>query len=73
MASFVGSSILAYEACQYRRRVEKDGMMRVAEVIERKKQLQEQRLAERRERHVRAQEEAAAAAAAEKAKKSSWW
>lgn len=70
MGSFVISSIVSYELCQYRRRLEKQGMLRAAEIVERKKALKEQKMAERRAKAAQAVAEAEAAAAA---KKSSWW
>ncbi|KAF8250186.1 hypothetical protein K440DRAFT_597656 [Wilcoxina mikolae CBS 423.85] len=48
VGGFVLTSIACYERCQYRRRKEKEGMRRAAEIIEAKRQQREQMIAEKR-------------------------
>ncbi|KAA8906521.1 hypothetical protein FN846DRAFT_715248 [Sphaerosporella brunnea] len=69
VGGFITSSVVSYEYCMYRRRLEKDGMMKAAMIIEAKKAERERIAAERK-----AAKEAAAAAAKEaEAAKGSFW
>lgn len=61
-------SIVAYEYCQYQRRVERGNMKRVVEVVT-KKQAEEKRLADEKKRLQQQEQEAAAQKAAQK----SWY
>lgn len=66
----VGTSIGAYEFCQYRRRKEIEGMQRVVEIIERKKAEKARRLKEEADAKKKAEEERIAE---EKRRQSKWW
>ncbi|KAI9784427.1 MAG: hypothetical protein M1816_000851 [Peltula sp. TS41687] len=70
VGAMVGTSIGAYEFCQYRRRLEIQGMQRVAEVIERKKVEKARRLKEEAEARRKAEEERMAE---ERRRQSRWW
>lgn len=68
------TSIVCYELCRYRRKKERDGMLKAAEIIEAKRIEREALMAEKREqaRQAREAREAAAAAAEAASKKPSW-
>jgi cytochrome c oxidase assembly protein subunit 20 len=65
----VGTSLLSYEYCMYRRKLEKEGMMRAARVIE-SKRVEKEAAAELRRQEKKATEEKAAQ---EAAAKRSWY
>ncbi|ROW07252.1 hypothetical protein VMCG_03804 [Cytospora schulzeri] len=65
VGSGVGLSILAYEYCQYKRRVERTNMKRVVEVVS-KKQAEVKKQEEEKQMQLKAAQEEAARKAAEK-------
>jgi cytochrome c oxidase assembly protein subunit 20 len=65
----LGTSVLKYEYCQYRRRQEKQLIAQASAIMERKRAEVEKKMAERKERAMKAAAEKEAQAAAAK---SSW-
>ena len=72
VGTFCISSFIVYEICQYKRKVEKEGMKRAVEIIDRKKVEREERMKEVREK--RRQEKMEADARIEEGQRErSWW
>lgn len=60
VGTFVGTSLLSYEACMYKRRAEKEAMMRAAQIMEYKKKEIEARKAAEAAAKAKEEEEAKA-------------
>jgi cytochrome c oxidase assembly protein subunit 20 len=74
VGTFCVSSFIVYEICQYKRMVEKEGMKRAVEIVDRKKTEREQKMKESRERRQQEKAEADARIEEEKQKKERrWW
>ncbi|KAH0537338.1 hypothetical protein FGG08_005854 [Glutinoglossum americanum] len=74
VGTFCISSFVAYEICQYKRMVAKEGIKRAVEVVDRKKIEREQKMKEARERRRQEKMEADAIMEEERQRKEGrWW
>ncbi|KAH0566374.1 hypothetical protein GP486_000232 [Trichoglossum hirsutum] len=74
VGTFCLSSFIVYEICQYKRMVEKEGMKRAVEIVDRKKAERERKMKEAHERRRRGKMEADARLEEERQRKERrWW
>jgi cytochrome c oxidase assembly protein subunit 20 len=74
VGTFCISSFIVYEICQYKRMVEKEGMKRAVEIIDRKKIEREEKMKDAREKRRQEKIEADARIEEERQRKEKrWW
>ncbi|KAI9779609.1 MAG: hypothetical protein M1839_007274 [Geoglossum umbratile] len=73
VGAFCISSFIVYEICQYKRMVEKEGMKRAVEIIDRKKIEREEKVKEAREKMRQEKMEADAMTEEKQRKERRWW